>query len=172
MKETGKIRVGFQMGFILSCFFLFSTLYGQNSISIRASATVVEATGIQLIPLQDIVIDESSAQNGILEISPVMDEKAGKILIKGKINSMIRLSYVNQLALVNSSGEGTLVFNYVVSGYRSDNQRASQLLDQIERNVQFNENGDYYLWVGGKVDLNQARPGSYEGEFTIQIEYI
>jgi hypothetical protein len=38
--------------------------------------------------------------------------------------------------------------------------------------VQFNEKGEYYLWLGGKVDLSKARPGSYDGEFTIQIEYI
>jgi hypothetical protein len=76
------------------------------------------------------------------------------------------------MSLVNTSGDGTLVCKYSVSGFKSDNQRASQLLDQVERIVQFNENGEFYLWLGGRVDLTRARPGNYDGEFTIQIEYI
>ncbi|MFZ4522472.1 MAG: hypothetical protein ACOYNC_12255 [Bacteroidales bacterium] len=148
------------------------TVTAQTSGTIHASATVVEATGIQLIPMKDMIIDEASAKDGILEISPVSDEKAGKMLVKGKANSSIRLSYLNELSLVNSSGEGTLVCKYVVSGFKSDNQGASQLLDQVERIVQFNDKGEFYLWLGGRVNLSRARPGSYDGEFTIQIEYI
>ena len=147
-------------------------LSAQTSGTIHASATVVEATGIQLIPMKDMIIDEASAKDGLLEISPVTDEKAGKMLVKGKANSSIRLSYLDELSLVNSSGEGTLVCKYVVSGFRTDNQGASQLLDQVERIVQFNEKGEFYLWLGGRVNLTRARPGSYDGEFTIQIEYI
>lgn len=172
MRKIRKINGSYRLILFLFCLFLISSVRGQNSISIRASATVVEATGIQLIPIRDMIIDESSAQNGILDISPVTDEKAGKILVKGQINSSIRLSYLNEMALVNSAGDGTLVCKYSVSGYKSDNQRASQLLDMIERIVQFNEKGEYYLWLGGKIDLSRAKPGSYDGEFTIQIEYI
>jgi hypothetical protein len=144
----------------------------QNSISIRASATVVEATGIELVPMKDMIIDESSAQDGILNISPVTDDKAGKILVKGKSNSSVRLTYLNEMLLVNTEGDGTLVCRYSVSGYKTDNQRASQILDMVERVVQFNEKGEFYLWLGGRVDLTKAKPGSYNGEFTIQIEYI
>lgn len=171
MKITLKNHFTYIVLFLL-VFLNNPTLSGQNSISIRASATVVEATGIELITLKDINIDEASAQNGSLEISPLTSERAGKMLVKGKSNSSIRLSYLNQLALVNSSGDGTIVFQYVVSGNRTDNQNASQPLDQIERIVQFNERGEYYLWLGGTVDLSNATPGSYDGEFTIQIEYI
>jgi hypothetical protein len=171
MKITLKSQFTYIVLFLL-VFLNNPTLSGQNSISIRASATVVEATGIELITLKDINIDEASAQNGSLEISPLTSERAGKMLVKGKSNSSIRLSYLNQLALVNTSGDGTIVFQNVVSGNRTDNQNASQPLDQIERIVQFNERGEYYLWLGGTVDLTNATPGSYDGEFTIQIEYI
>ena len=160
--------------YIVFCFyFLFQQeMQAQTSGSIHASATVVEATDIQLITMKDMMIDQSAAQNGILTISPVTDEKAGKILVKGKVNSSIRLSYLNEMLLVNSSGDGTLVCKYSVSGYKSDNQRASQLLDVVERVVLLNENGEFYLWLGGTVDLSRAKPGNYDGEFTIQIEYI
>jgi hypothetical protein len=159
---------------LISIVFLcgLTDLHGQTSGTIRSAATVVEATGIVLIPMKDMTIDEAGATDGILDISPVTDEKAGKMLVTGKPNTSIRLSYLDEMALVNTAGEGTLVCKYVLSGHRTDNQRASQLLDQVERVVQFNEKGEYYLWLGGKVNLSNARPGSYDGEFTIQIEYI
>jgi hypothetical protein len=172
MKEIRKIIGSGRIIPFLSCIFLVASLQGQNSYSIKAAATVVETAGIELITLKDITIDEASAQNGILQISPLSDDKAGKMLVKGKSNSSIRLSYMNQLALQNTTGQGSIVFKYVVSGNKSDNQQASQPLDQIERIVQFNEKGEYYLWLGGEVNLSNAKPGSYDGEFTIQIEYI
>jgi hypothetical protein len=147
-------------------------LHAQKSVSIRASATVVEETGIQLVPINDMIIDESSAHNQIIDISPITDQAAGKILVKGKINAMIRLSYRHQQIVVNTSGEGTLAFDYVVSGFPSDDQKASRFLDALENAPQFNEKGEYYLWVGGRVDIGNARPGSYEGEFILEIEYI
>lgn len=165
---AGSFRAMLMMAFL----FIFTGLYSQTSGNIRAAASVVEATGIELIPMKDMVIDEASATDGILEISPVTDEKAGKMLVTGKASSSIRLSYLDEMSLVNTAGEGVLVCKYVLSGHRTDNQRASQLLDQVERVVQFNEKGEYYLWLGGKVNLSKARPGSYDGEFTIQIEYI
>ncbi|MEI7895738.1 MAG: DUF4402 domain-containing protein [bacterium] len=160
--------------FILLCLLLLLQpgIFAQTSGNIRASATVVEATDILLIPMKDMVIDETSARDGILDISPITDVKAGKILVKGRSNSSVRLSYLNEMSLVNTTGEGTVVCKYVISGFKSDNQAASQLLDQVERIVQFSEKGEFYLWLGGKVNLSRARPGNYDGEFTIQIEYI
>lgn len=172
MQILKKPYRSYQILSILCCLFLVPAIYGQNSISITASATVVEASGIELITLKDITVDESFARDGILEILPLTSDKAGKMLIKGKSNSSIRLSYLNQLALLNSTGDGSIIFNYVVTGNKTDNQNASQLLDQIERVVQFNEKGEYYLWLGGTVNLINAKPGSYDGEFTIEIEYI
>jgi hypothetical protein len=159
---------------VLICMLWFSFLAAeaQTSGNIKATALVVEPTGIQLIPLEDMVIDESSSKDGFLNISPVTDEKAGKILVRGKAKSSVKLSYMNEMSLANPDGEGKLVCEYSVSGYQSDNQSASQPLDQVERVVQFNEKGEYYLWLGGKINFTHARPGSYEGEFTIQVEYI
>jgi len=159
--------------FALCMFLIFQPgIHAQSSVNIRASATVVEATGIQLIPLNDMIIDESYAVNGIIDISPITGEQAGKILVKGKIDALIRLSYLAQQPIVNTSGPGMILCTYVVSGFQSDNQHASQLLDAVEHVPQFNEKGEYYLWVGGRIDLNNARPGNYEGEFIFEIEYI
>jgi len=147
-------------------------IHAQSSVNIRASATVVEETGIQLISINDMIIDETAAHNEIIDISPITDASAGKIQIMGKINAMIRLSYLHQQVVVNTSGDGTLLFDYVVSGFPSDNQKASRFLDALENAPQFNEKGEYYLWIGGRIDINNGRPGNYEGEFILEIEYI
>ncbi len=178
MKIGGKLSHRPPKAVIRTMFALFMLLifqpgiHAQSSISIRASATVIEVIDIQLVPLNDMVIDESYALNGIIDISPITGEQAGKILVKGKINSLIRLSYLAQQPIVNTTGDGMILCKYTVSGYQSDNQHASQILDSPAHVPQFNEKGEYYLWVGGRIDLNNARPGNYSGEFIFEIEYI
>jgi hypothetical protein len=151
---------------------LLPGIHAQHSVSIRASATVVESTDIQMIPISDMIIDESSAPNGLIDISPITNSNAGKILVKGKSNALIRLSYLHQQTVMSTSGNGTLAFDYVVSGYPSDDQNASAFLDAVDNVPRFNDKGEYYLWVGGRVNINGARPGSYEGEFILEVEYI
>lgn len=148
------------------------SLSGQTTGSIRTFASVVEATGIQLTPLQDLVIDESFAKDGILSIAPQTDENAGKMLVTGKASSSIRLSYISEMVLSGTDGNGSLVCKLILSGHRTDNQRASLLLDQVEKVVQFSDRGEYFLWLGGTIDLSKAGPGEYDGDFTVQIEYI
>ncbi len=151
---------------------MITTLHAQNVISITASAMVTSNSEIELVTIYNILIDETSADNGIIHISPVNDALAGKLLVKGQPDAVIRITFSQQPPLVNSNGKGTLVLHYEISGYNEDNQRASQLLDVLERSLKFNKKGEYYLWVGGRVDITNARPGSYEGEFTLEIEYL
>lgn len=144
----------------------------QSSFSIKATAIVTSKAEIELFTINDLLINADNAVNGIVYISPINDENAGKILIKGKSDAQMRLSFVNQLSLSNASGKGTLLFEYQMSGYNSDNKHASRILDALEQTLQFNSNGEYYIWVGGRVDISNAQPGNYEGEFTLEVEYL
>ncbi|MCK9399077.1 MAG: DUF4402 domain-containing protein [Bacteroidales bacterium] len=157
--------------FVLSLLF-FSNLHAQEAVSITASATVLEISEIELVTIKEMNVDGSFAENGIVNISPVTDMNAGELLVKGRANAQMRITSPNQTVLVNTSGQGTLIFYYVLSGFWSDNKQASEILNAPDRILQFNEEGQYYLWVGGRVDINNARPGNYEGEFILEIEYI
>jgi len=159
------------LSFVLSLL-LFSNLHAQEAVSITASATVLEISEIELVTIKDMNVDEAFAENGILNISPVTDMNAGELLVMGRANAQMRITSPDQTVLVNTSGQGTLIFYNVISGFPSDNQHASQLLDAVDNVPQFNEEGQYYLWVGGRVDISNARPGNYEGEFILEIEYI
>jgi hypothetical protein len=160
------------LGTIWMILSLLSVAEAQNSVSIKATAIVVGMTDIEMITISNLYIDESQAIDGMVNISPINDALAGKILIKGQPDVIMNITFINQLALVNTSGNGTLVFNYAISGYALDNQLASQILDAVNRSLRFNSDGEFYLWIGGRADISNARPGSYEGEFTLAIEYM
>lgn len=143
-----------------------------GSISIKASATVVEQTEIELRTIKNLDLDESSAINGIITVSALTDPAAGVMVVKGKPNANFRITYLPQMALTNAYGTGTLVVNYEVYGYQDDNQKSSTPLDAVDLMQRFNQDGLYYLWVGGRINISDAREGNYDGEFTLKVEYI
>ncbi len=162
-------------------FFLFLTLpllaLGQNNqgqgVIISASATVISGD-IDMQTIKDMgIIDASLRQDGLeVNINPVFDAEAGIMRATGQPNAQIRVSYLVEEIVSRREGPGTLNFVYSVSGYPGDNQRESELLTLIEHEMRFNENGEFYFWIGGRIDLSDAQPGNYDGEFTIEIEYM
>ena len=144
-----------------------------TSISISASATVVGGD-IDISTITDMgIIDAQRTQEGsVLYINPVFDTQAGIMRASGNPGAQIRVSYLSEMVIERREGEGTITFNYEISGFESNNQRESELLDQIERELRFNEDGEFYFFIGGTVDLSNALPGNYDGEFTMEIEYM
>jgi hypothetical protein len=161
--------------FVLHPAIMFAQEAGQSgsSVSITASARVVG--DIELITISDMGLLEAillQESNEIL-INPVFDPEAGIMKARGTPDAPVRVSYLAEREVTRMEGPGTLMFYYMVSGYPGDNQRESELLDPaIERELRFDENGEFYFWIGGRVSLENALPGSYQGEFTIEIEYI
>ena len=144
-----------------------------TSVNISASATVV-GNGIELETISDIgILQASQLQDGDeVVINPVFDPEAGIMRASGQPNAEIRVSYLSEMEVARREGPGVIFFEYEVSGYPGDRQRESELLDLLEREVRFNEDGVFYFWIGGTIDLSEALPGNYDGEFTIEIEYM
>lgn len=161
---------------LLFCGGLFAIVlpsYCQSpSISIRATAQVIDKAGIEVITIRDMEIDIKSAVDGIIHIPALYDPRVGVMMIKGKPLAYARITYLVEMKLVNIYGSGTLLFKYEVNGFDANNQQAGEPLDAVERLIRFNGEGEYFLWVGGRIDINNAQPGSYDGEFTLEIEYI
>jgi hypothetical protein len=147
---------------------LYAQVNNQFNISVRASInSTLETITIQTIDFQDVERD-----NSIINIDPVLSPRAGKIIIRGSANSEFRLDYIRERDLSNIDGTGTISFIYFIAGNRIDEQDTAELLDQDVRDLTFNEDGEFYIWVGGNVDLSNVEPGSYEGDFTVEVEYI
>ncbi len=146
---------------------------GGASVSITASATVIGGD-IDIQTIADMgIIDAQRVQEGnVLYINPVFDPQAGIMRASGNPGAQIRVSYIPEMVIARREGEGSITFLYQISGFEGDNQRESELLDQIERELRFNDEGVFYFYIGGTVDLSNALPGNYDGEFTMEIEYM
>ncbi|MGM0547602.1 MAG: DUF4402 domain-containing protein [Bacteroidota bacterium] len=141
-----------------------------NEININVSAEVIST--VEMITIQSMNLSGAEAENDRIEIDPQNSANAGKMIAIGTPNSDIRVSYLEQRELTHRQGSETLQFNYQVAGSTEDDQSTAELLDRENRDFEFNGEGRFYLWIGGNVDISAANPGNYEGEFTVDIEYI
>lgn len=164
--------------FVISGFILLLPphLRGQGSeqtesVSINVSAQVVETT-VELITMKEVDFANAQPSQGEIYINPVTSINAGLLRAQGTPSASVRISFQRQLELIRIGGSETLTFHYEISSNSENNQNASEILDQESRNLQLNANGNYFIWVGGRVNVENAVRGQYEGKFTVEIEYI
>lgn len=144
---------------------------GQSrSVSIRVGADVLGSIRLTTIKNMDFGTIQPGQQT--VNISPVSDPEAAKMVAAGKPEARIRVSYLSQWELTNTQANSSITFTYRVAGSDIDNQETAELLETENRDLTFNSEGEYYFWIGGTADISNAQPGNYEGEFTIEIEYI
>jgi len=158
-----------QFSLIAFCSFA-QELNEASTVSINITANV-EST-IELVTIQTLDFQNSDRRDNIVQINPITSSRAGNMVARGAPGSEFRLNYLETRELTNLEGTGILFFEYRVTGNDIDEQNTAEPLDQESRELQFNDDGEFYIWVGGRVDLTNAEPGTYEGDFTIEIEYI
>lgn len=137
---------------------------------VNISAEVVQS--IQLITVNSMTF--GNVQPGQLEIyvNPINDVNAGYMIAIGTPGAEFRLDFQQIRNLTNVEDEGFLTFQYELSGNDTEDQASSVLIENENRSIVFNEDGEFHIWVGGRVNIENATPGSYEGDFTIEIDYI
>ncbi len=150
-------------------------IVAQNSWEEDSSNLDVTAESIQVIELITVSsLRLGKLQPGQLEVyvSPTTNSSAGYMIAVGTPGAEFQLNYIKTREVSRIDGEGSLKFEYEIAGNSDDEQLNSELLNNENLDIRFNENGLYYLWIGGTVDLSNAQPGSYVGDFTIEIDYI
>lgn len=161
---------------ILLFLFPFSYSYSQElsdpiiSANITVNAEVIPS--IELITINTMTFDRLQPGQNELYVNPIEDLNAGYMIAIGAPQADFRLNYLAERQLTQVEGDGTLIFSYEISGNTREDQDTSELLEVDNRNMQFNNEGRYYIWIGGRIDLENAQPGNYEGDFTIEIDYI
>ena len=140
------------------------------STGINVSAEVVST--VEMITLQSMNLAGSEARNGIIRINPQQSSNAGKMMAVGSPNSDIRISFLPRRELTRAQGTESLMFRYSVAVNSEEDQTTAELLNQENRDFSLNDEGQLFLWIGGNVDISTATPGNYQGEFTLDIEYI
>lgn len=141
-----------------------------SEVSISVSATVTST--IELVTIQTMDFTGEELELGVVEINPILNPNAGRMVARGNPNAEMRVNFVRNRELRNSLTNSVLLLEYIVAGNTIDEQATAEMLGEDDRDLQFNSDGEFYIWVGASVDLSLAEPGSYEGEFSIEVEYI
>lgn len=155
--------------------FTLGTAFAQNGnqeISARVNVSAEVIQSIELITVQSMQFGNSQPGQREIYVNPVNSLNAGYMIAVGTPEAEFRLYYLPERELTQVDGDGSLTFEYEISGNDIEDQSTSELLELDNRNIRFNRNGRYYIWVGGRVNLENANPGNYEGDFTIEIDYI
>ena len=149
---------------------VYSQESNQLSAEVSIQANVIQT--IELITVNSMTFGNTQPGQEIIYVNPVNDLNAGFMIANGTPDAEFRLDYELDRQLVRIEGEGSLNFRYELSGNSIEDQTSSEIIDYENRNLRFNNQGTYYIWVGGEVNLTNAQPGNYEGDFTIEIDYI
>lgn len=164
---------------VFIAFFTLGTALGQNtatsngnSISAEVNVSAQVIPSIELITVNSMRFGNAQPGQRAIHVNPVNSLNAGYMIAVGTPGAEFRLFYLPERELTQIDGDGSLTFEYEISGNDVEEQATSELLELDNRNIRFNSEGRYYIWVGGRVNLENASPGNYEGDFTIEIDYI
>lgn len=143
----------------------------QRAMSLVVSANIIDNT--VLTTMRDINLSATGEVDGFINIVPVNSSYAGMMRIQSRPGKRMRITYLSDETLVALEGNGGVVrAKYRLSGFDSDNQMASVLLDVGEAMVRIGSEGFYYIWLGAVLDIRDAKPGAYVSEFIIELEDI
>ena len=145
---------------------------GEDRISATVNINAEIVNIIEMTTLRDLVFPQVGSGRPQLEINPVFDSMAGLLRANGRPGAQIRVSFSEHQELINRDTGAVLPFRYVVSANSDYIQESSELIWQLNREFQLNENGEFFFWIGGVAEMEGTGRGHYTGEFTIEIEYI
>ena len=158
---------------IIIFFFPFSAI-AQDDTSVSAQLNInAEVTqSIELITVNPLSLENTQPGQVIITVNPINDLNSGHMVALGTPEAEFRLDYDLEKRLDRIEGPGYLTFRYELSGNTIDDQSTSDIIQYQNRNLRFNNEGTFYIWLGGVLNLENAEPGNYEGDFTIEIDYI
>lgn len=159
--------------FIISLLSLPAILKAQTqnfSANINITTSVIQS--IEVITVNSISFSNTEAGQREIYVNPISDINAGYLIALGTPGIEFRLNFQQERQIINTQGPGFLTFTYEISGNSIEDQGSSELIQEDNQSITFNTDGTYYIWVGGRVNLENALPGNYEGDFTIEIDYI
>lgn len=142
-----------------------------SSSSVSAGVEVIHLE-LELLTLRGVRLDKVQPSEGEVYVNPVTNSGAGLMKAEGSPEAPIRITFQQQMNLVHETGTSTLTFFYEVAGNTRENQSSAELITNSSRGFELNEDGEFYIWIGGRVDITTAISGNYEGEFTVEVEYI
>lgn len=158
-------------------FLFISILIHQEAVSqstdaIRISIGLQIDSSIEIETISNINLGRVRPGDESVSLDPRVDPGAGLLRLSGRPRAVVRISYVQRRELIRVGGGGAIQFVYQMSGNFRDEQSASQLIVAENTDLILSEHGEYFLWIGGTLSLQGIVFGQYEGEFTIEVDYL
>ena len=139
-------------------------------VSVTVSTSILST--VELVTISNMNFGRLNMDATELRLDPRTDAGAGLMKATGRPNAAIRVSFLEQRELIRIGGGSTINFTYTVAGATSDNQLTSETLTRENRTLNMSSTGEYYFWIGGFASIENIQFGAYQGEFTIEIEYL
>ncbi len=140
------------------------------SLRVQISATL--DSSIEVETISNISFGRVIPGMEELVINPRLDPGAGLLRVSGRPNSIIRVSFLEQREIYRVGGGQPLLFTYIVSGGTENNQLNSEPITTENRQLTLSSQGEYFFWIGGRLNLAGIDIGEYEGEFALEIDYL
>jgi hypothetical protein len=148
------------------------TVMGQPRESVSISVGLAIESSIEIETISNINLGRIQPGQGEVFIDPKSDPGAGLLKLSGRPDALIRISFAERRELIRVGGGGVIQFLYLLAGSTRDEQSTSDLIQLENRDLRMGRSGEYFIWVGGTVSLDGVVFGQYEGEFTIEIDYL
>lgn len=181
LRKPVKLVFNIVFGIIVSVILTIPTiLMGQSGSTNTSALNQMIGVSVELVSLSSIDIETISNMNlgrvrpGDEEIfiDPRTDPGAGLMRAIGKPNSTVRISFQEERELVRVGGGNVIQFTYLVAGNTIEDQVSAEPLLLENRDLVLSQTGEYFFWIGGRLTLEGVEFGQYEGEFTIEIDYL
>ncbi len=147
-------------------------LIAQSSETVSIRVGLAIESSIEIETISNINLGRVQPGQGEVFIDPKSDPGAGLLKLSGRPDALIRISFAERRELIRVGGGGVIQFLYQLAGSTRDEQTTAELLQLENRDLRMASNGEYFIWVGGTVTLDGVVFGQYEGEFTIEIDYL
>ncbi|MCF7803339.1 MAG: hypothetical protein K9N46_11680 [Candidatus Marinimicrobia bacterium] len=141
---------------------------GSASVSVNVSANVVAT--IDMVTLSDFNIGSVQPSQGEIIIDPGQDGGAALLMFSGSPNREIRVTYTPQVQLTKPDAPSLTAY-YSLNGYPENEQGSSVPLEENPTTVTLSNDGEYYVWIGCRINIEQATSGAYDGDCAIEVEY-
>jgi len=156
---------------LLTFVFQALLLHGQDRSSTEINVSVIIKDYIEITTISDIDAGSVTPSSDILRIDPRTDSGAGIILLQGQKNKSVVVNYSPIVEMTHSESDMILVVNYEVSGSEENIQSNSTIFLENPEVVQLSDEGEYYLYIGCSFSLEEIRPGQYDGDFVVEVDY-
>ena len=151
-----------------------------RSAAISVTGTVVEPTDTEAILLEPVYSPSfvmKRYDEEMIRLDPIADEAgseggAGLIIAQGIPQRSFRVVVPRVSKMTNTDTNSALEVQLLVSHNSAPEQSSSEYLRETIREFTLNEDGEYFFWIGGSINISDVEDGAYEGQFILELEYL